>query len=100
MARNLEEDLKREFNNKINYSLIKQTIKELKTMKEEEREKIMKDSYKKIPGKYEPEIRNLTLDFCNDRDFCRSVGINYNNIQTKDSRLIRNAVAYSVANSG
>ena len=64
MARNLEEDLKREFNNKINYSLIKQTIKELKTMKEEEREKIMKDSYKKIPGKYVPEIRNLTLDFC------------------------------------
>ena len=38
------------------------------------------------------DVDSAVLELCYDTNFCKTTGINYNNIQKKDSRLIKIAI--------
>ena len=67
-------------------------IKRLRNWNSGQREIRLEEADSKIPEKVS-EAKNLVSRLCYNGQFCKNAGIDYDNIQTEDSRLIKAAIA-------
>ena len=81
----------------INLKEVANNVKRLRNWTSDQRDIRLEKADREITNKA-LAVKNLAHRLCYDRAFCRDAGINYDNINEEDSRLIKAAIADYILN--
>ena len=78
----------------MNKSPLENLVETLNNLREKSGQELdeIEEKYKTLSQKEDNRIRKITLSFSYDRDESKELGIDYNNVTERDTRLLRLAL--------